>query len=342
MKIAFTICTNSFLSLARTAANSFQQHHKEYEFFIGIIDPPDPKIEKWYEGFSIIKCDEIGVEDLDSMARKYSISELSCALKSFFTRYLIQKYPNATEILFLDADLYFYSPLSELSELHREYDILLTPHLVQPMQFDGKQPDEIAYLATGTYNGGFFSIRVTDNSRNFIDWWCSRMRDYCFYSLEQGLFVDQKWMNLVPVFFDKVYIIKSPGYNVSYWNLHERKISIQNEQLKVNQSDQLRFFHYSSISLRDSILFYKQQNRFTDDSLPLVKNLFLSYREQVYKEGYIETSASPSFYGKIFKEHEASVLRQTLKGRIKLWIKNNLSEKKKAKLKHSLKGILGS
>ena len=342
MKIAFTICTNSFLSLARAAAKSFLSHHHDYEFFVGIIDPPDPRIENYYKGFTIVNCDQIGVEELDPMARIYNISELSCALKSYFTRYFIKEYPSASEILYLDADLFFYAPLTELPDLHKQYDIVLTPHIIKPMVFDGKQPDEIAYLATGTYNGGFFSIRVTENSCRFIDWWCERMRHYCFYSLDQGLFVDQKWMNLVPVFFEKVFIIKSAGYNVSYWNLHERSISFNDNQYWVNKDDKLRFFHFSSINLKQGILFYKQQDRFSDASLPLVKELFVKYRELVFQEGYDQTSTSPSFYGKIFKENEAAMLRKTLKGRLKLWIKNNVSEKRKAKLKQSLKGLFGS
>ena len=145
MKIAFTICTNNFLSLARAAAKSFLQFHKDYEFYVGIIDPIDPKIQQWYDGFNIVKCDEIGVKDLDAMARKYNISELSCALKSYFARYFMEKYSSATEILYLDADLFFYAPLVEIESLHQDYDILLTPHLTRPMIFDGKQPDEVAY-----------------------------------------------------------------------------------------------------------------------------------------------------------------------------------------------------
>lgn len=342
MKIAFTICTNSFLSLARAAAKSFLRYHKDYEFYIGVIDPVDPRIQLWYDGFKIVKCDEIGIPDLEEMAKKYNISELSCALKSFFTRYFIRENPSVSEILYLDADLYFYAALSEVEALHRDYDILLTPHLIKPMVFDGKQPDEVAYLSTGTYNGGFFSIKVTENSRRFIDWWCERMRNYCFYSLDKGLFVDQKWLNLVPVFFDKVFIVKLFGYNVSYWNLHERSIELKAGQYLVNLDDKLRFFHFSSINLKDSILFYKQQDRFTDETLPIVKDLFLQYRKEVYLEGYEQTSVSPSFYARVFKRHETATLKKTIKGRLKLWIKNNLSEKRKMQLKQRFKGILGS
>lgn len=342
MKIAFTICTNSFLSMARTAAASFLKHHPDYAFFIGLIDYRDEKISQWYEGYKIVPVHELGIPHLEEMAQRYNIVELSCALKSYFTEYIFRTEPAVTEIAYLDSDLYFYSPMTGLSELHQQYDIILTPHLIKPMTFDGKQPDEIAYLATGTYNGGFYSLKVTENSRRFIDWWCERMRYYCVYRLGQGLFVDQKWMNLIPVFFDKVHIIKHPGYNISYWNLHERQVSGEGGHYRVNDQWPLVFFHYSSIHLKDGILFYKQQDRFNEDSLPLVKKMFLDYRSEVYKEGYESTTRIPAHFAAIFQQHTARELKKTIKGRIKLWVKNNVSAATRNKLKSRMQRILGS
>ena len=197
-------------------------------------------------------------------------------------------------------------------------------------------------LSTGTYNGGFFSIKVTDNSRRFIEWWCDRMKDYCFYSLEKGLFVDQKWLNLVPVFFEKVFIVKLPGYNVSYWNLHERSIDFKEGEYLVNLEDKLRFFHFISINLKDSILFYKQQDRFTDESQPIARELFLQYRKAVYTEGYEQISTSPSFYARVFKAHETTTLKKTLKGRPKT-LDQKITSLKRAKrsLSSDLRVFLG-
>ncbi len=342
MKIAFTICTNSFLSMARTTAASFLKFNKGYSFFIGLIDHPEDKIGPWYEGYRIVRVDEIGIEYLDEMAKRYNISELSCALKSYFCQYILDSEPAVKEILYLDSDLYVYSSFYEVELLHQQYDILLTPHILNPISFDGKQPDEIAYLATGTYNGGFFSIRTSDNSRRFIAWWCERMRYHCFYKIPQGLFVDQKWLNMVPVFFEKVNIILHPGYNISYWNLHERIIEKSGNEYLVNGSFPLVFIHFSSINLKEGILFYKQQDRFTEDSLPLVKNLFMEYRAMVHKEGYELTSPIVSYYSLVFNQHTTTVLKKTMKGRLKLWIKKYLPARTRNKLRDMVRNLLDS
>jgi len=328
--------------MARASAASFLEHNPGYAFYIGIIDKFDEKLAPWYQGYKMVYADELELPFLLEMAQKYNITELSCAMKAFFCDYIMKKETEAEEILYLDSDLYFYSPLSELPHLHKEYDILLTPHIIWPMKFDGKQPDEIAYLATGTYNGGFFSVKKNENSKRFMEWWCNRMRDYCYYKLTDGLFVDQKWLNLVPVFFDKVGLIKHPGYNISYWNLHERNITINNNGYIVNGSFPLVFFHYSSINLKDGILFYKQQNRFNEGSLPLVKELFLRYRGRVYEEGYEATRFATSYFAEIHKHYSTALLKKSFTGRIKLWIKNNVPASTRNKLKNRLKGMLGS
>ena len=51
--------------------------------------------------------------------------------------------------------------------------------------------------------------------------------------VEEGLFVDQKWIDLVPGFYPDVGIIHHPGYNVAYWNLHCRRVEI-GDQIRVN------------------------------------------------------------------------------------------------------------
>ena len=328
--------------MARAVGSSFLAHNPGYSFFIGLIDPPDDSIRQWYQGYKVINCTEIGLDHLDEMAKRYTISELSCALKSYFCAYVLRTEPSATEILYLDSDLFVYSSFADVEALHNSYDILLTPHIISPLVFDGKQPDELAYLATGTYNGGFFSIKVTDNSKRFIEWWCNRMRYYCFYQLGKGLFVDQKWLNLVPVFFEKVHIIMHPGYNVSYWNLHERHIKQNGDAFMVNGNHPLVFFHYSSINLKEGILFYKQQDRFTEDSFPLIKELFMGYRSFVFKEGYEKTSSCTSYYSLINAEFTTALLKKSIKGRIKLWIRKNLSQSTRNKLKDRVQNLIGS
>jgi len=49
---------------------------------------------------------------------------------------------------------------------------------------------------------------------------------------------------LLPIFFEKVYILKDEAYNVATWNIHKRKIKFEEDKWYVNEK-LLRFYHFS-------------------------------------------------------------------------------------------------
>ncbi|NML23767.1 glycosyl transferase [Pseudoflavitalea sp. G-6-1-2] len=336
MKIAFTICSNNYLSLARALGKTLAATGNDYHFIIGLVDKMDDQLKDWYEGFTILPCDQIGIPDLEEIALKYSIAEFNTALKPFYFQHLFKQYPDAEYITFLDPDMLIYRRLEELEQGHQQYEILLTPHILHPMQLDGKNPTEISYLSTGTFNLGFLSLRQGPNTTAFLDWWSERLRHFCYFDFPSGLFVDQKWVNLVPVFFESVFVLKHPGYNVAYWNLQERTLSEYNGQYFINEQFPLSIYHFSSVGIKQGLLFHKQQDRYTDADLPLNKELFMAYRQIVLDEGYLQTNPYRCYY---VEKHNAHVLQQqrsSFSGRVKLWLKSVIPEKRRAKLKKKL------
>jgi hypothetical protein len=325
MKIAFTICSNNYLSLARALGKSLEAAGNDYHFIIGLVDRLEDRLEPYYEGFDVLPCDQIGIPDLEEISLKYTISEFNTALKPFYFQHLFNKYPEAEYVTFLDPDMLVYRKLQEIEDGHREYDILLTPHILHPQNLDSKLPNEISYLTTGTFNLGFLSLRKSTNTVKLLNWWAERLRHYCYYDYYNGLFVDQKWVNLVPVFFDSILILKHPGYNVAYWNLHERTLTERNEEWFINETYSLCIYHFSSVSIKQGKLFHKQQNRFTDEDLPMNKKLFMEYRQIVMNEGFLDTYLYPCFYIVRRDEYITKKLKSTFNGRIKLWIKKNVS-----------------
>lgn len=88
-------------------------------------------------------------------------------------------------------------------------------------------------------------------------------------------------MNLAPGMFDKVEILRHPGCNMAYWNLHERTLSEDKSSYVVNGWAQLCFFHFSGIVLNDPAMLSKNTNRFTLADRPDLKKLFSEYKEAV-------------------------------------------------------------
>lgn len=341
MKIAFTICTNSFLSLARVVGHTLKAHNPDYDFYIGLCDRRDPELAALYEAFPVIPCEEANIEDLEGMAIHYGVSDLKNALKPFFLEYFARKFPGAHHILFIDPDMAIYEKLDEITRLHQEGgDILLFPHLLQPQPFDGKSPNEISYLATGTYNLGLISVTVNENTLRFITWWRDRLRHYSYVDWKAGIFYDQKWIILAPVFFDKVIVVKHPGYNVGYWNLMERAITKADGKVMVNNRFGLAIYHYSNVNIAGNKLFTDQQDRYTDADFPILEELFQQYRQHLVKEGYETTRKKVCYYANKHEQHYRALARSTTKGRIKLWIKENFPKSLKNKLRKALSGFM--
>ena len=336
MKIAFTICSNNYLSLARALAKSLAATGNDYHFIIGLVDKMDDRLADWYKDVTILPCDQIGIPDLEEIAIKYSIAEFNTALKPFYFQHLFKQYPNAEYITFLDPDMLIYRKLQELEDGHKAYEILLTPHILHPMELDGKHPTEISYLSTGTFNLGFLSLRQGPNTTAFLDWWAERLRHFCYFDFPSGLFVDQKWVNLVPVFFESVFVIKHPGYNVAYWNLQERTLSKNNNNWFINQQYPLSIYHFSSVGIKQGLLFHKQQDRYTDADLPLNKELFMAYRQLVLDEGYLQTNPYSCYYVELHNNHVTQKMKSSFSGRMKLWLKGVIPAKQRAKLKKKL------
>ena len=43
--------------------------------------------------------------------------------------------------------------------------------------------------------------------------------------MSRNMFTDQRWVDFVPSLFDHL-ILKDPGCNVAYWNLHGRELTL--------------------------------------------------------------------------------------------------------------------
>lgn len=59
------------------------------------------------------------------------------------------------------------------------------------------------------------------------------------------MFTDQRWLDLAPVFFLGIAILRNPGYNVATWNLTHRRAAGSLEQGITINGEPLSFYHFS-------------------------------------------------------------------------------------------------
>jgi hypothetical protein len=257
MKV-ITIISANYLAYAKTLAFSVKEAgHGRLLVLIADRKSTCKSILKDVLDFDFKFVEDLGIPNLYEMAFKYDITEFNTALKPFFLEYVIENIDDI--VTYLDPDIFLYDQLKPIEDALQHSSILLTPHSTTPIM-DGFRPSDIDFLRTGLFNLGFIAIKKCDEVKDFLCWWKSRCEKFCFNDTAFGTFVDQKWLDLAPCYFSGVEILKAPGLNVAYWNIHERELSKHNGKYLVN-NEPLYFFHYSGIDIKAPMELSKHQNR---------------------------------------------------------------------------------
>lgn len=290
--IIFTLCSNNYLAHAKTLGDSVKKHIPNAQFIIGLVDKKHPDIDyEFFNSFQILPFDEIGCPFFPEMISIYNVIEFNTAVKPFYFEYLFQKYGPNCLVYYIDPDIVFYSGISELNTILRDQNIIVTPHITTPQL--SVSPYETMVLNVGIYNLGFIGIRHTDHSITFLKWWQERLKSLCYIDYAKGLFVDQIWINLVPLLFKGVYSIALPNYNMACWNFHERKILKSDNTYYVNDfNTPLIFFHFSGFKPKDMRYLGKIKiKEFTLEERPDVKDIFHDYANRLMENNYLKLSA---------------------------------------------------
>ena len=278
--LCFSSFTFSYLNRARVLYQSLRKFHPDWHLVALMTDkvPHGMRCEVADEPFAEgVWQDDLGIEGLQGWLFQHDVVEVCTAVKGPYLDLACSLGYDA--VVYLDPDTCLFNSLDPLVDLLQQHDIVLTPHLLEPEDSDLAIGDnEICPLWAGIYNLGFVAIRSTGEGARFARWWADRLLKYCHDDRDRGLFVDQKWCDHVPVFFDNVHILKDPGYNVASWNVNQRRISIDRVGMVRANDVPLRFWHFTKLGpLGDAMT-----RRYAGDQI-VVYELWRWYRAEVAK-----------------------------------------------------------
>lgn len=289
---ACSIIARNYLAHARVLASSFLAHHPQGTFTLLLVDDEERRFDESGEPFRCVRLGDIGLEapQITRLAALYDVTELATAVKPRFLRHLLSS--GFTDVIYLDPDIKLYGSLEKAARLAREHGIVLTPHMLAPFPKDGRHVNEFHILAAGVYNLGF--IAVGARSEPFIAWWWGKTEREAYSDPARMMFTDQRWVDFVPSFFEHV-ILKDPGYNVAYWNLHERNLTWSGDGYLANGRP-LTFFHFSGFDGRNPHLLSKHQGdrpRILLSQHPAVARICCEYRTSLEEAGLAIVSVLP-------------------------------------------------
>jgi hypothetical protein len=246
----FTSFTFSYLGRATILAETLKAAHPDWEIYGLMVDEPPPGLDvgvalRFFD--RVVYAKDLGIPRWKAWLFKHDIVEASTAVKGRMARYLLSL--GASHVVYLDPDIAVFHPLDRIIEKLEDHSVILTPHQVAPNSRLGYIRDnELAALKYGIFNLGFVAINNDDTGHAFADWWDARTYEACYDEVETGIFTDQKWCDLVPALFPRVYIERDPSFNVASWNLSTRTIRFsESGQITVNNLP-LKFYHFTKVN----------------------------------------------------------------------------------------------
>ncbi len=289
-----TIIAKNYLAYARVLAKSFAEHHPGSRLWTLIIDDFSPSIDPADEPFIALAPAEIDCDAFTNMALRYSVLELSTAVKPWLMRHLMRE--TGGPVTYLDPDIKIYGSLERLDQLGREHGVVLIPHNKEPLPPDGRAPSQIDIMIAGVYNLGYITLAPGPEVDRLIDWWADRLRRDCRVDPVWGYFVDQRWFDLAPGFLTDLAIVRDPEYNVAYWNLHGRKLERAGGRWLVNGRP-LAFFHFSGFDPDHPLVLSRYQDRIDVTADPALEQILVEYAAEVNREGHAASRKWPYSYG---------------------------------------------
>jgi hypothetical protein len=296
---ACTIITKSYLPYARTLASSLAEHNPAVNLYVLLADRVDGYFDPSLEPFKFIYLEDLpDPEIIEQMCFYYTPFELCCALRGVLHEYMFER-TDARKWLFLDSDIMVHNSLDVIFNQLENSSILLTPHSTTPLNSSSVDPCELNFLRNGLYNAGFLGLQRTDTTKKFISWFKNRLNSFSFndYSSQEfaprGLFVDQLWLNLVPLYFKEVGLCLDPGANLGHWNLVDRFLSKDSFGNITANGELILFTHFSGWDINSIDKVSKYSPICNEDVPSLWIEISKTYRRNLFKNGHEDSINYP-------------------------------------------------
>jgi hypothetical protein len=244
----FTSITSNYLPKARVLARSVKQHIPDASFHVLLCDIPPSGFDLVREDIdSLILLDELPIQNKPAWIFKHNVVELCTAVKGLGFQEIFRRF-DAEKVIYFDPDIVLFSDIGVIDQQLDQFSVLLTPHQTEPEDNRSAILDnEVSSLKHGVFNLGFLAVRNSAQGLRFVRWWSDRLHDFCFDDRGQGLFTDQKWVDLAPGFFSDLGILRAPQFNVSTWNISRRELTGDLKQGVLVNGNPLCFYHFSGV-----------------------------------------------------------------------------------------------
>lgn len=240
----FTSAAANYLPKVRALFASLRRIRPQWRLHLALADASERAPAGW--DADIHTLEDLAIPDWRGWAFCHSLIELATAIKPFALKRILER-DDCDAAIYLDPDVVVFSDLADVVAALGNADIVLTPHQTAPEPtLRGVVRHEICTLQHGIYNLGFIGVAAREEGLAFADWWARRAYAFCREDIPSGLYTDQRWVDLVPAYFDAVRILRGGHLNLAPWNVATRSVTATGDGVRVDGRP-LGFVHFSAV-----------------------------------------------------------------------------------------------
>jgi hypothetical protein len=283
-----TVASVSHWAHAELLMDSVGRHHPEVTRFIAAAERPGWTPESAVA--DVLNADRLGVpaDVWRSVGWRHSPLGLASTMKAWVLAHLLLC--GYDRVIYLDADTFVIGGLDPLLQAPPAA-VHLTPHLLRPPCTGDAIDREMNIVLSGTFNAGVVMVDAGPTAERFLDWWNRRMVERCESAVGEGMFHDQRWLDLVRPMFGDLHVLRDEGLNVGHWNLAERPVWRDGTRWMA-AGVPLRVFHFSGFDpYQPSRLSRFATSRWPEDTA--VGQLLGEYADALIGAGWVQRRCTP-------------------------------------------------
>jgi hypothetical protein len=190
---------------------------------------------------SCITLSQIENDELLAVKPGRSAAEYCWTLSPCLPWYVLQNNLDIDFITYLDADLYFYSPLLPLLEEIGEASIVIIEH---------RFPTALKHLeVNGRFCVEWVGFRRDEQGLACLSHWREQCIEWCFHRQEEDRMGDQKYLDQWPGKYSGVHILQHPGAGIAPWNYSQYRFGMDAQGLITVDDGPLIFYHFHQLQL---------------------------------------------------------------------------------------------
>ncbi|BCX14778.1 MAG: glycosyl transferase [Patescibacteria group bacterium] len=249
------------------------------------------------KGVTVVSLSSFEDKELLSIKNTRQTVEYYWTCTPSWILYVLEK-TKADYVIYLDADLYFFSnPDPAVLEIGNK-SLLVVEHRFP----SGRKGMEIK---AGRFNVAFNVFKNDRIGKKCLERWRKQCIDWCYWKPEGNKLGDQKYLDEWPMLYeDKLVISENLGVDAAPWNISQYRISSKDGDIYIND-DKLVCYHFHQLR----ILGPNHYSRVLGYTLPkaVVDLIYIPYEKELDKQ-YSRIKSYDSEFELVATKQSASML----------------------------------